>query len=68
MSNIHNVSEDTLIIQQRNETWFINKKEDGIEVSCEFLTVDGYEEGYVMSLDVEETKSLLQFLKQNQFY
>ena len=68
MPNIHNVSENTLIIQQDTDTWFINQKEDGIEVSGEFLTIDGYEESFVLKFDTEETKALLQFLKANQFY
>lgn len=67
MGKIHNASETTLIIQQETETWFINRKEESIEMRCEFMTTDGYEEGITMSLDTEEAKSLFQFLKDNQF-
>lgn len=68
MSNVYNVSENTLVIEQTTDTWFINKKEDGIEVSGEFLTIDGYEEGFVLRFNATETKALFQFLKSNQFY
>lgn len=61
MSIIRNVSENTLIIQQSNETWFINKTDEGIKLKCEFLTADGYEPGTEVVFNNEETESIIKF-------
>lgn len=68
MTRIHYANENSLIIEQECSTWFINKKDDGIEIKNEFMTSDGYGVGMEAKFNIEEAKELFQFLKQNQFY
>lgn len=68
MSKTYHPREGSLIIVQDTETFFINKREDGIEIKTNFMTADGYEEGIAMNFNTEEAKSLFNFLKESQFY
>lgn len=62
MSNIKQLSEDTLLIKQGDNSLFIKNRKGYLIITEEFMTVDGYEVGMSTTFNKDEFKELVNFL------